>query len=126
MPGHRRIRSLTLKELDLHCETAPGPFKSLLPFRANICCAWSPNSVHAELELQSVISLSATYTQSYLPTSIFFYDLIQKIPTWVKVLVCIVETSVCKTILSIKGFGPVINPIRNLHKERKGTIPTLH
>ena len=45
--------------------------------------------------------------------------------TWVKVLVCNVETCMCKTILSIKGFGPVINPTLNLHKDRKGILSTL-
>lgn len=36
--------------------------------------------------------------------------------TWVKVLVCIVETCICRITLSINGLGPVRNPIRSLCK----------
>lgn len=38
--------------------------------------------------------------------------------TCVKVLVCIVETCICRITLSINGLGPVRNPIRSLCKNK--------
>ena len=56
-------------------ETASGSFKSLLPFRANMCCLASPCGAR---DAVSDISLSDTLLCLFANTY-FFYDLIQKI-----------------------------------------------